>query len=90
MGSGSDDAKAIALEALGNLAFCPANRSALHAASALKQRAVRCALAAPGTVKHIVRAAAIRALAILGACVRCLLGVSSHSCWPQGDGATAV
>lgn len=66
MGGGSDDVKAVALEAIGNMAFCDDNRTTLHAANGIKQRTARLALAAPGTVKHTVKAAAIRALAILG------------------------
>ena len=66
MGGGSDDVKAVALEAIGNMAFCDDNRTTLHAANGIKQRTARLALAAPGTVKHTVIAAAIRALAILG------------------------
>ncbi len=73
MGGGSDDVKAVALEAIGNMAFCTDNRAILYAAHGIKQRTARLALAAEGTVKHTVKAAAIRALAILGMLLLLLL-----------------
>ena len=64
---GSDDARAGALECIGNLAFSPGNANLLRATRGLHAWLAR--LAAPGVagLKQRVRVTALRALAILGA-----------------------
>jgi len=66
MRTGSDDVRAAALEVVGNLAFCAANRAGLLAADGLLPLVVRLVASDEASTKAIVRTAAIRALAILG------------------------
>jgi hypothetical protein len=66
MKSGTDDVRAVALEAVGNLAFPRRNRSVILSAPGLKLLLSRLSQSDAGTVKQRVRMAAIRALAILG------------------------
>ena len=56
-----------ALEVVGNLAFCAANRAGLLATDGLLPLVVRLVASDEASTKAIVRTAAIRALAILGA-----------------------
>ena len=67
MRTGSDDVRAAALEVVGNLAFCAVNRAALLATDGLLPLLARLAASDEAFTKVIVRTAAIRALAILGA-----------------------
>ncbi len=67
MRTGSDDVRAAALEVVGNLAFCAANRAALLATDGLLPLLARLAASDEASTKAIVRVAAVRALAVLGA-----------------------
>ena len=71
MRTGSDDVRAAALEVVGNLAFCAANRAGLLATDGLLPLVVRLVASDEASTKAIVRTAAIRALAILGESLRC-------------------
>ncbi|KAK9820032.1 hypothetical protein WJX72_005289 [[Myrmecia] bisecta] len=64
--SGADDVKAAALETLGNLAFCLANRAIFLMTPGLRPLLSRLAQSHPGEFKQRVRITATRALAILG------------------------
>lgn len=64
--SGSDDVRAAALEAVGNMAFQRPNRAIFLATEGLRELLTRLAQSDPGTMKQCVRIGAIRALAILG------------------------
>lgn len=64
--SGADDVKSKALQTAGNLAFCSENRILLRQSEGMREIMLRLADYTAATVKHEVRASAIRALAILG------------------------
>lgn len=64
--SGADDVKSKALQTAGNLAFCTENRILLRQSEGMREIMLRLADYTAATVKHEVRASAIRALAILG------------------------
>ena len=83
MRTGSDDVRAAALEVVGNLAFCAANRAGLLATDGLLPLVVRLVASDEASTKAIVRTAAIRALAILGeltlrALFPCMLGAQTR------------
>ncbi len=72
--SGAGDVQALALEAVGNLAFCRAHTAALQGAAQLRPLLKRLASPDGGAETQRARMAAIRALAILGGphlCCRC-------------------
>lgn len=80
--SGTGDVQALALEVLGNLAFCSAHTSALQTAEPLRPLLVRLASSDGGgsAITARARMAAIRALAILGKLLRwcCQLALCHH------------
>lgn len=63
---GAHDVQGLALEALGNLAFCAPNREILRGEPRVRLLLVRLASRDEGAVPQRVRHAAIRALASLG------------------------
>ena len=84
--SGAGDVQALALEAVGNLAFCRAHTAALQGAAQLRPLLKRLASPDGGAETQRARMAAIRALAILGGSHRCCRGPSVPFCseWPLG------
>ena len=66
MKSGAQDVQAGALETIGNLAFCRANRYLIMHTPMLMQRLTQIAHSSMGTTTTLGRHAACRALAILG------------------------
>lgn len=80
--SGAQDVQAGALETIGNLAFCRANRYLIMHTPTLMQRLGQIAHSSLGTTTTLGRHAACRALAILGeiGCCAVYCGVRACGC----------
>lgn len=64
--SGAHDVQAVALETVGNLAFCRPNRATFLHTPHLRERIIQLAMGEVGAATSSVRYSAIRTLAILG------------------------